>query len=89
MKPFATDVTTVTVLSVTEALSKISQPMWAAGSKFCLHSQVIWVWHIPRDICPKYAYEASSLFVDMQIVRLHFVEILFQLAQGGAKESAF
>jgi len=27
MKPFATDVTTVTVLSVTEALSKISQPM--------------------------------------------------------------
>ena len=25
----------------------------------------------------------------MQIVRLHFVGILFQLAQGGAKESAF
>ena len=29
------------------------------------------------------------MFVDMQIVRPHFMAILFQLAQGGAKESAF
>lgn len=39
LKPFATDVTIV--LSIVEALPKISQPIWAAGSKFCLHSHMV------------------------------------------------